>query len=390
MENKKIINNNKKYKESVFQNNFEMDISGKQINEFDYSVEEYFDKNKIIFLSEWSFDKKIHQYTRFNKEHFKIAPSIPTEYTFPDTNRVLNDSIERFHVKEGLPQNSFTVFISEGSTPMIAAMVLFAKKLGYDKIYSIFPLYFTIHKICDTMNIHIHPCNNDFACFENIELNLPKRKSFLFITDPIWSIGKHYSDEIFKKLSYWQKKTGSIIFVDGSFSYMNWGQSIKKEPSIILDPNLTLRLVCPTKALCLHGLRFSYLLCPKAFSKEVARISISNTGSSCYFGHLQREMVFNKMTEDNINPIGLFASKRYRELKEKFSENNIEHIVPDCGFFMFAKLDDFFKRKKKRSKYYWLNNKALDIFNSKYKGYAKINLIARDKVIHSLIKDLSK
>ncbi len=387
---KTIKKDNKKYREWVFENNFEMDVSGGQINEFNYSVDEYFDKNKINFLSEWFFDKKIHQYTSFDKNSFKVKPNVPLQYVFPDTNRKLNTAIEEFHIKEGLPKDSFVVFIGEGSTPMIAAMVLFARKIGFKKIYSIFPLYFTIHKMCDAINMDILPCNDDFTCFKNVKLKLPKQKSFLFITDPIWSIGRHYSDGVFKQLAKWQKDTGSIVFVDGSFSYMDWDTSIKKEPSIILDPGLTLRLVCPTKTLCLHGLRFSYLLCPKKFSKEVARISIANTGSSCYFGHLQRERIFNKMIERKPNPVGLFASERYQILKDKFLENNIEHIVPDCGFFMFADLDNILKNKKARHKYYWLNNVAIDVLSPKYKGYAKINLIARDKIIKSLAKDLSK
>ena len=386
---KTIKKNNKEYREWVFESNFEMDVSGGQIDEFDYSVDEYFDKNKINFLSEWFFDKKTHQYTGFDKKPFEVKPNIPLQYVFPDTNRKLNASIEEFHIKEGLPKDSFTVFISEGSTSMIAAMVLFAKKKSFKKIYSIFPLYFTIHKMCDAIDMDILLCNNDFACFENTKLNLPEQKSFLFITDPIWSIGRHYSDEIFDQLAKWQKKTSSIIFIDGSFSYMDWNTSIKKEPSVVLDSNLTLRLVCPTKALCLHGLRFSYLLCPIEFSKEVARISIANTGSSCYFGYLQRERLFNKMIEKKPNPVGLFASKRYQALKDKFLENNIEHIIPDCGFFMFANLDKVLRKKKVRHKYYWLNNAAIDVLNPKYKGYAKINLIARDKIIKSLIRDLS-
>jgi len=387
---KKTRKDNKKYREWVFENNFEMNVSNGKIDEFDYSVDEYFDKNRINFLSEWVFDKKIHQYTGFNKKPFKVKPNIPLQYAFPDTNRRLNAAIEKFHLKEGLPKDSFVVFISEGSTPMIAAMLLFAKKMGFKKIHSIFPLYFTIHKICDVLNMDIWPCNDDFACFEDIKLNLPKKKSFLFITDPIWSIGRHCSDSVFYQLSKWQKKTNSIIFIDGSFSYMNWNTSIKKEPSVILDPNLTMRLVCPTKALCLHGLRFSYLLCPKIFSKELARISIANTGSSCYFGYLQRERLFGKMIEKKPNPVGIFASERYQILKDRFLGNNIKHIVPSCGFFMFADLDDILKRKKVRHKYYWLNNAAIDVLNPKYRSYAKINLIARNKIIKSLINDLSR
>lgn len=380
---------NREYKRSVFENNFEMDINNEQIDEFDYSVDEHFDKNKINFLSEWLFDKKIHQYTFFEKNPFRVSPNVPIQYAFPDTNRELNTGIERFHIEEGLSQGSFTVFIGEGSTPMIATIVLLAQKMNFSKIYSIFPLYFTIHKMCDVLDMDIIACNDDFGCFNSVNLNLPKKKSFLFITDPIWSIGKHNCSEVFNQLAKWQRKTNSIIFVDGSFSYMDWRTSDKREPSVDLDPNLTLRLVCPTKTLCLHGLRFSYLLCPNDFAKEVARISIANTGSSCYFGHLQRKRIFDKMIEKKPNPVGLFAADRYQKIERCFFKNNIKHIVPDCGFFMFANLDDILKKKKLRDKYYWLNNTAIDVLNPKYNGYAKINLIAREKNIKSLIYDLS-
>lgn len=384
-----LIKNNHQYKKSVYENNFEMDVQKDVVDEFTYSVDEYFDKASVNFLSEWFFDEEVHRYTSFNKNPFRVDPMVPTEYAFPDTNTKLNSAIESFHIKEGLPKGSFVVFISEGSTPMIAAMILFAKQLGLKKIFSIWPAYFTVHKMCDVIGMDLVPCNNDLACFEQTKLCLPNQKSFLLVTDPIWSIGRNYSETVYKQLARWQKRTGSIIFIDGSFSYMRWYHPVGREPAVMLEPELTLRLVCPTKALCVHGLRFSYLLCPKAFSKEVARVSIANTGSSCYFGYLQRERLFQEMTKKRINPIGFFCAQRFEILKKAFIKNKIEYINPDCGFFMYANLDKVLRKKGVRHRYYWLNNKALDIWNPKYKGYAKINLAARKKIIESLIKDLS-
>ena len=388
---KKFDQNNHRYRKIVYENNFEMDVQQETVDEFTYSIDEYFDKSSINFLSEWFFDETVHKkYTLFAKNPFRVNPTVPTQYAFPDTNIKLNSLIKKFHIKEGLPRESFITFISEGSTPMIAAVILFAKQLKFKKILSIWPSYFTIHKICDVINMDIVPCNNDFACFENTKINLPNKKSFLIITDPIWSIGRHYSLNILKELAKWQKRTGSIIFVDGSFSYMDWYTKRKKELTVILNPELTMRLVCPTKALCVHGFRFSYLLCPKRFSKEVARISIANTGSSCYFGYLQRERIFKEMTKKRINPITHFCVKRFKALEYHFIKNGVKYIEPNCGFFMYADLDEILKKKGARNKYYWLNNKALDIWNPKYKGYAKINLLGREKVINSLITDLSK
>lgn len=373
------------YMKKIYNNNFNID---KIINELTYEVDKKIDKSKKIFLSEWFFDKKINEYTGFKEVPLKIPTKIPLQYNFPDMDQNLNSRIKKFHIKEGLPEESFVVFNTEGSTPMITSIILFALQLGFKKIYSIFPLYFNIFKLCDILKMSVIPCNTDLT-YEKAGLSLPSKKSFLILTDPIWVIGRHHSLEVFKQLREWQDKTGSVIFVDGSFSYTDWYTPIKKEPSIILNPYLTFRIICPTKALCLHGLRFSYLLCPTKFSKEIARISCSNIGSSCYFSHIQRKRLFSEMVKKNLNPVGRFASDRFKILNEKLLKNDVEFIEPNCGFFMYANLDKFMKKKRIRYKYIWLSNWAVDIPNRKYKSYAKINLISRKNTFDNLIKDLS-
>jgi len=386
---------NKQYRQKVYESNFNQSLQGVLIDEFTPFVDKCVDESSINFLSEWFFDEQIIQYNPFFYRSLSAVlneENLPIQYVFPDTNTALNENIKRFHCLEsGNSHDSFDVFISEGSTPLISSIVLLIKEMGFSNIYSISPLYFTIHKICDLLGIEIAVINQELTYSRNIpnqELFLPHQKTVLFITDPIWSIGRHHSKKLFEYLLEWQQQTHSLIFVDGSFSYMDWYTQEKQEPACILDPNLTIRLVCPTKALCLHGIRFSYLLCPKSLAREVARITIANNGSSCFFSHLTRQLLFQEMISSKISHTGLFARNRFEILKEKLDKNGIEYIVPKCGFFMYVDLDTFLVKNKLRQYYAWLPKEALDIMFPRYNGYAKLNLIGRHNTFFSLIKDL--
>ncbi len=378
------------YLRSVYQNNFEIGSGDKKIDEETYEVDKAYDASGIIFLSEWFFDEKVHEYTGIEEDFFSFPFETPTQYYFPDSYQQLNKDIESFHKEsEDYHEEGEEIFITEGSTPMIASLVIFAKSLGFDRIYSVSPLYFNIFKVAELVDIPISPVNSTLT-HDNSEINLPEKKVFLIITDPIWSIGRHQSKEVYEKLAEWQRRTESLIFVDGSFSYTDWYSKEKREPERVLDPSLTFRLICPTKALGLNGLRFSYLLCPEKFKKELSRITCSTIGSSSYFSHKSRPAMFAKMIENEINPIGAFSRDRFLQLKELFDRNNIDYIDPTCGFFMFAELEDFFKRKGVLDKYMWIPNKGLDIFDKKFSGYAKLNLIMREKSFLQLKEDLSE
>ena len=251
--------NELKYLKDVYENNFEIGDGEKRIDEGTYEVDKAYDSSGIVFLSEWFFDEEVHQYTKIQKDLFLSKEIIPTQYNFPDSNQELNSKIKEFHIKEGFECHDSEIFITEGSTPMIASIVIYAKALGFTRIYSVTPLYFTIFKVAELVNIPITPLNQRLTLLD-YHIDLPKEKSILFITDPIWSVGRHHPREIIKQLRHWQEETGSLIFVDGSFSYTDWFTKQKTEQAALLNPDLTFRLICPTKTLCLNGLRFSYLI----------------------------------------------------------------------------------------------------------------------------------
>jgi histidinol-phosphate/aromatic aminotransferase/cobyric acid decarboxylase-like protein len=285
--------NEKKYLKSVYENNFEIGEGNKKIDEESYEVDKNYDSSGIVFLSEWFFDEEIHHFTKIDKSFLNKILQIPTQYNFPDSNQKLNREIKRFHEREGFKSKNSEIFITEGSTPMISSMVIFAKALGFHEILSVPPLYFNIFKVAELIDIPIR-CINQDSKFLSTKLDLPKQRSFLFITDPIWSIGKHHSAKVVSDIKKWQDSTGSLVFVDGSFSYTDWYSTRKFEPTSILNPELTFRLVCPTKALGLNGLRFSYLICPGGYKKELSRVTCSTIGSSSYFSHIYRDRILKK------------------------------------------------------------------------------------------------
>ncbi|MDQ3760484.1 MAG: hypothetical protein M3460_01920 [Actinomycetota bacterium] len=56
----------------------------------------------------------------------------------------------------------------------------------------------------------------------NFELRLPKHKTLLALTDPIWYAGRKVPCEVLDAIKARQLNTGSLVFVDGTFRYMQW------------------------------------------------------------------------------------------------------------------------------------------------------------------------
>jgi len=51
-----------------------------------------------------------------------------------------------------------------------------------------------------------------------------------------------------------------VVVVDGTFQYLQWAWPERCERTSTLLRERTIRLVCPTKSLALHGIRFACLL----------------------------------------------------------------------------------------------------------------------------------
>jgi aspartate/methionine/tyrosine aminotransferase len=71
---------------------------------------------------------------------------------------------------------------------------------------------------------------------------------------------------------------GGSSSVLGTFQYLRWDGGLGEESAAALAPELTLRLVCPTKYLSVHGYRCAHLLVPERLREPLADLHINLHG----------------------------------------------------------------------------------------------------------------
>ncbi len=346
-----------------------------------------FDK---IYLSDYHVDKKFLKYHKIDKTFFHLKNKFPLQYVFPYIKN-LEKSIKLFHINEGMfkKTNDFDIIVADGSTPLLSALVTFISSLGFSKIYSIFPIYYSIHKICDSFNIPIIPVNNDLTHTENFSLKLPSEKSVLFLTDPLWCIGRNQNNKLYKILREWQKKTKSIIIIDSSYDYCSYENENETKFFTNLDSSNTIRLVSPTKSLGIHGVRFSYLIIPDQFGQELYYVTCSSIGSTSQYMQSLRYKLYKYFLKNiKKTPISKFSKERFLILKKYLDKNKIDYISPTCCSYVLIKIIPFLKKKNLLNKYCFLNNWAIDLPLSKYKDYVKYNLVTSEENFKMFLNDL--
>ena len=254
-----------------------------------------------------------------------------------------------------------------GSTSLIFSFCAHIAKQGIKEIYYIPPIYFSMHYALKMFGIKARPISGSHIYEENFAINLPNKTTVLVFVDPLWFSGRHVPVKIVDDIAIWQQKTGSIIFVDGSFQYMPWNGH-RNESTSKLDPSKTMRMICPTKILAIHGYRMSYALLPhinkQDFFHTFTNIYASSASSNIEFAReAMNEMISGEITKKIVN---LSISRYNRLINTKRIDSS---IVPDCGYFTFSKIlhplpsgyklmtQEFFEQKR-------------------YPGYAKLNLIS--------------
>lgn len=315
------------------------------------------------FLSGWQcenpFVKEFLSTVKQNSEKFDH-----TKYSYYDAHEDLLSSIHSYHKNLDTNQPE-SVICGCGSTSLLSTFAAYLASIGITRVYYISPLYITLHTALHRFKIETiavsdkHPYEKDFT------LNLPKIKnSFLLLTDPVWFAGVPIHKEYIEEISKWQNEFDATIFVDGSLQYMPWDDR-RYESTSILNPAKTVRLVCPSKQMCIHGYRFSYMLAPSGISRKLNWTYTSLFGpapvDSISFG----QKAIQAVTEGHIpKQLSHFIRSRFELL---ISEHAIEPFVtPECGYFIFAKvlkrlpdnyllIDGSFFSKQNMSQYSKLN-----------------------------------
>jgi aspartate/methionine/tyrosine aminotransferase len=256
-------------------------------------------------------------------------------YLYFDEELDVLDAVRKLHeTREGLSLSRENVLAGPGSSSLLTALCLWILHQGYREVYYIPPLYYTLHYFLRMLTVRPRPVTGKHAFEIGAALNLPAKKALLLLCDPIWFAGRRVPPQMMETIANWQRDTGSSVIIDGSFQFMQW-ENGGMECSSILDPELTFRVISPTKSLAIPCFRFAYLLHP-AWSHRELLFLYENTVGGATVGDVafaRRSLQVLRSDESN--------HRFTNYLKDNFElliAKDVIHtrIVPDCGYFVFA------------------------------------------------------
>lgn len=323
------------------------------------------------FVSTWECKNPVFENSlnfSNNVEHGKYCDLLSSDLT---------SLVKKFHLSrsESETTNSEVLFY-EGASLAISSFCMWLAKNRIKKIYYIPPIYFTFFHLLDLLGIEMTPISSKQGYEEGFLLNLPKdEKSVLIFSDPIWYAGVALKSNHILEISEWQKKTGATLFIDGSFQYMSWDKKTEATASL-LDPELTFRLICPTKSLAIHSCRLAYTILPRRFYRELLQISQSISGSTC---SQNVEFAFKALNilssnESNYNLISLIKSGHDNLIKKGLIHYPPE-LKPTCGYFSFV-------LPSKKPLGVCMGGECFEQFG--YPGFLRINFLQSDFVAEAI------
>lgn len=289
-----------------------------------------------LFLSDWNCEHPFVEHFLNGMPAAASEPERAAPYMFYEDDQHIVSLVAKFHKEyEGVNLDNRTLLVGDGSTPFISAFCEWAFEQGVTEFYYIPPLYYNFYYFSKLFGIPVRPVASRHPFEVDFFLQLPRKRVLLILCDPVWYSGTAFRAEVVEDIRNWQESTGSLIFVDGSFQYMKWGGS-KGECTSQLLPDLTFRLVCPTKQVAIHGYRFSYLIVP-AYARNQIRYIYANTHGATTADNI---VFANTVMERLVEPEG--NAKVIQHIVSVYtlltnSRLLVDFIQPDCGYFMFAK-----------------------------------------------------
>lgn len=288
------------------------------------------------FLSGWQCENPwIGEISKLVAEHSSDLD--PRQYLYLSLDNQIKQGLLDFHrAIEGERIEEF--LCGTGSSTIIFSFCALLTDMEIREVYYLPPLYFSFHFALRMFGIRARAVSGRHAFEEHFSMNLPDKNTVLILTDPIWYAGISLPSQIAEKIIEWQRKTSSLVFVDGSFQYTNWYGSTLELTSM-LDPEFTIRLICPTKILAAHGYRFAYAAIPKRLyvrlSHIYANIYGSASGDSIGFGRIAMSMVSTGKIATSLMGLAATRHKKLRSSGKIFST-----WQPNCGYFVFERIED--------------------------------------------------
>jgi aspartate/methionine/tyrosine aminotransferase len=247
-----------------------------------------------------------------------------------------HDRLRRFHnaVDHLTPE---AIFCGEGSSSISFSFCAWLKQNDIAEVFYIPPLYFALHFSLRFFGIHARPISGRQAYDSRFGMNLPPERGILLFSDPIWYAGIPLDDAVVDDIAKWQRRTGSLIFVDGSFQYMRW-DGLLREATARLDPLLTMRLICPSKALAMHGYRFAYATLPATLRVDLVQLYTyiygSDSADSVAFARIAADELENGR---NARSLTKLVAERHRHLRDRRLIGATWQA--SCGYFVFERIN---------------------------------------------------
>lgn len=290
--------------------------------------------DSAVFVSDWNGE---HPFTARFLGPFLTATIESlgglSRYSHLEEDYALQEEIQHLHsTRYGEPTRDARCYVpGTGAASFLTTLLFRARQLGIDRLAYLPPVYNSAVYLIKEMGFQVRRAADDVD-FAHPSLDLPETRCVLWLTDPVWFAGRRVRQETIDEIAAWQRRTGSLVFVDGTFQYLHWGPD-RTERSIALDPDRTYRLVCPTKALALHGFRFAYLITPAHAAGTVIELHSRLHGAAGIADRTFAHQAIRALREGN-DPLTEYAEERYRQLIDVGALT--EWITPESGFFVFG------------------------------------------------------
>ncbi|WP_190109255.1 aminotransferase class I/II-fold pyridoxal phosphate-dependent enzyme [Streptomyces cinnamoneus] len=258
-----------------------------------------------------------------------------TRYAGLDEDLDLRSKIAAMHERyDGVAYGERNVVPAGGSSSVLGTFVTWLAVNGHRRIHYVAPVYYKLAYLLRAFGIEPVPVASGHAYQPEFDLSLPEEPTVLVLTDPVWYAGRRVPTAVLDAIAAWQQATGSLVFVDGTFQYMPW-DGRPGEASARLPAEHTLRMVCPTKYLSVHGYRCAHLLVPAALRQELADLHINLHGdvavSDRLFAHHAADLMILHGNADLVRHI----RDNYARLT---ASGALAAWTPvETGFFLFGR-----------------------------------------------------
>ncbi|MFF8618557.1 aminotransferase class I/II-fold pyridoxal phosphate-dependent enzyme [Streptomyces sp. NPDC015350] len=288
-----------------------------------------------------------------------------SRYAGLDEDELLRSKIAGMHRRhDGAAYTERNVIPAGGSSSILGTVATWLSLTGHKRVHYIPPIYYKAAYLFREMGIEPVRVARRHAFEPGFDLDLPREPTVLLLTDPVWYAGRRVPDRVLEEIAAWQRETGSWVFVDGTFQYMPW-DGRWGEASARLPVERTLRMVCPTKHLSIHGYRCAHLLVGEELRDDLADLHLNLHGDVAVSERLFAHRAADVMLGEGNAALIRHVRDRHRLLTDRGAL--AEQMPVEAGFFLFA------RPLAPRERFLALDAPFFELDG--YEGYVRINLL---------------